>query len=207
MNQETTSYRTIIAAKREPALLVHQKSKTSKAKLLVVFVSLGVCEEKGCAQFERFAKEYGEKHPGEASFLGIGFVPPSPYYDVIDAMPQSELTLFYRSHVDIYMNFELTDRKHGWPLGVEAMVAGAVMFTFDIHDLNEKNGYEFGQEMFIINKRNFTPAIQRLHKYFIDRELLWQHSVISQRRVFSKFGFEQQAGHITNLITRYLGVE
>ena len=84
------------------------------------------------------------------------------------------------------------------------MAAGAVLFTFDKYDSNSKNGYNFGDEIFIVDENDFSPALERLNEYCMDRELLRAHSITSQRQIFSLFGDDKQAGYITSLISKYI---
>jgi hypothetical protein len=172
--------------------------------LFVCFTSLGVIAQKGADLYISIAEAFRAAHPEDnVVFIGVGAVPPSVDVVHLDPMPQAALDAFYQSHVDIIFNLERTDRLHGWPLGSEAMAKGAVLFTTDHQNLNERNGFHFGEEVHFVEANgteSVESTIERLHAYYGDRHMLHAHSLAGQRKVHRLFGYDNQMPPLLNAI-------
>jgi len=161
--------------------------------LFACFTSLGDVKEKGADLYVAIAESFRRTHPKDnVVFFGVGAVPPSSAVVHLESMPQASLDAFYREHVDIIFNLERTDRLNGWPLGTEAVAQGAVLFTTDHLNLNERNGYNFGEEVHIVVEANMEATVHRLHLYYGDRPVLHNHSLAGQQRIKEIYGYEAQ---------------
>ena len=161
--------------------------------LTVCFTSLGVVIDKGADHYLQIAELFATTYPADnVIFLGVGIVPPSPAVAHLRAMPQTALDAFYQQTVDIMFNLDRTDCEHGWPLGTEGLVKGAVLFSTDLHNMNERNGYRFGEEVFIVNETHMNRTVDQLHAYYEDRDMLHRHSLAGQHRAHHLFGFDKQ---------------
>ena len=171
--------------------------------LVVCFTSLGSVAEKGADLYVAIAEAYAATFPADGViFVGVGVVPPSPAVVHLQAMPQAALDAFYQQSVDIIVNLDRTDCRHGWPLGVEAMLKGAVLFTTDRHNLNARNGYRFGEELHIVEEGRINVTTARLHDYYSDGGLLRRHSATGQRRAHDLFGYANQMAVILDAVDR-----
>jgi hypothetical protein len=183
------------------ALPVLKPHRVPSLPLRVAFTSVGDIKEKGADLYVAIAEHYTKLFPRDGVvFYGIGNVPDSKAVLRMKPMPQSNLSLFYRDNVEIYMSLDRTDRLHGWPLGVEAMLQGCVLFTTDRFQLNAANRYNFGDEVTVVEEGNIIPALVQLHEYVSDRQHLAAHSAAIQSRVFGLFSYEQQMEPIFSAI-------
>ena len=174
--------------------------------LVVCFSSLGDMIEKGADLYAKIAELFAATYPADnVIFLGVGTVPPSPAIVHLRAMPQTALDALYQRTVDIIFNLDRTERTHGWPLGAEGMVQGAVLFSTDLHNMNERNGYHFGDEVFIVDEARINRTVDRLHAYYGDRDMLHRHSLADQRRAHDLFGFDKQMRVILRAIDDCIG--
>ena len=85
------------------------------------------------------------------------------------------------------------------------MVQGAVLFSADLHNMNERNGYHFGEEVFIVDEARINRTVDRLHAYNGDRDMLHRHSLAGQRRAHDLFGFDKQMRVILRAIDDRIG--
>ena len=183
--------------------VVEKRAHAPMQPLIACFTSLGAVAEKGADLYVAIAEAYRAAHPSDGViFVGVGVVPPSPAVVHLAPMPQAALDAFYEQSVDIIFNLDRTDRRHGWPLGVEAMIQGAVLFSTDRQQLNAGNGYRFGEEVHIVEEGRFNDTVARLHDYYSDAGLLRRHSVAGQRRVHDLFGYANQMAVILDAIDR-----
>lgn len=186
--------------------------KTMRAKdqpLMICFTSLGSVQEKGADTYVIIAELYKTTFPNDNTvFFGVGIVPRSLAVTHLELMPQKSLENFYRNHVDVIFNLERTDRRHGWPLGTEAITRGAILFTTDQHNMNARNNYHFDDGMYIVHENALKDTVRRLHDYYVDRKMLHQHSVAIQRKSRRLFKADVQMapifGAIDNRIVQHL---
>jgi hypothetical protein len=82
------------------------------------------------------------------------------------------------------------------------MVQGAVLFSADLHNMNERNGYHFGEEVFIVDEARINMTVDRLHG---DRDMLHRHSLAGQRRAHDLFGFDKQMRVILGAVDDRIG--
>ena len=115
-------------------------------------------------------------------------------------MTQEQLDEFYASTpIDIYFNLCRSSAINGWPLGGEALMHGALLFSTDALGLNERDDIGFGDEFTKIElpdpatgsnqttSHDFPSGyvLSRLHRYVIDRALLLEHAIRTQNRMKS----------------------
>jgi hypothetical protein len=185
------------------ARMIPKQPSSNGSPLVVAFTSLGDVRSKGADLYVSIAQDYRRTFPKDnITFLGIGNVPSSPAVQAMQPMPQADLLVFYRDTVDVIMSLERTDRENGWPLGIEAVLEGAVLFTMDKFGLNEANGFNFGDGIVIVSEWDTAPVLDKLHSYVHNRELLRIHSRTIQERAFELFSFEKQVGTIFGALER-----
>lgn len=178
-------------------------AKSPSQPLGVAFSSLGDVREKGADLYVALAERFKERYPGDpAGFYGVGNVPASPTVIHVPTMPQANLTAFYRSKIDVYFNLDRTDRRNGWPLGIEAVLEGAVLFTTEDKGMNAANNFKFREGLTIVTEGNEAPALALLHDYVQDRRKLALHSAAIQQRSVDLFGYAQQTGRIARAIKK-----
>jgi hypothetical protein len=191
---------TMVSALGGPFLFKGERPlpKPPKARgtpLIVAFASLGNIKEKGADHFVDFAEAFRTRHPHDnVIFWGIGNVPASIAVQALPIMPQAALDKLYAEHVDVYITCENTDRKHGWPLGLEAVLRGAVLFAVDDHNYNDQNQFFFTEGFTRLGNRSTdnSAALQRLHRYSEDFDELHRHSLAIQQRSVDLFSFTRQ---------------
>eukprot|EP00339_Tiarina_fusa_P007612 CAMPEP_0117083498 /NCGR_PEP_ID=MMETSP0472-20121206/58793_1 /TAXON_ID=693140 ORGANISM="Tiarina fusus, Strain LIS" /NCGR_SAMPLE_ID=MMETSP0472 /ASSEMBLY_ACC=CAM_ASM_000603 /LENGTH=82 /DNA_ID=CAMNT_0004812157 /DNA_START=272 /DNA_END=520 /DNA_ORIENTATION=- len=67
------------------------------------------------------------------------------------SMNQANLSAFYRDNVDIYVNTEPGKKLNGWPLGMEALLQGAVGIQADPHHLSRTEEWNITKaDMFVV---------------------------------------------------------
>lgn len=180
----------------ERAQLLRRAPHNRGRNLTVCFTSLGAVEEKGADHYVSIAEAYRARFGQDGvDFLGIGNVPPSRAVTALQAMPQASLDVLY-ARVDIIFNLDRTRNLHGWPLGVEAVLRGAVLFSTDNYGLNEDNGFHFNDGYVRVIEGDLIATVDALHTYARDRALLSRHSAAVQARAAKLFGFSEQMGKI-----------
>ena len=182
---------------QEQAELRYRERHGPGQPLVVCFTSLGAVAEKGADHFVAIAEAFTQRFPSShVKFIGIGNVTASPAVRSLPAMPQASLNDFYRRSIDIIFNLDRTNNLHGWPLGCEAVVHGALLFSTDVNGMNELNDFHFADGFFRVVEGNISATVARLHAYALDRQLLQEHSKAIQFRAHSLFGFSRQMGQI-----------
>jgi hypothetical protein len=178
---------------RQGAIRISKNKKSAETPLFICFTSLGSIEEKGADHYVAVAEEYNRIYSDDnVIFYGVGIVPSSPSVVHKDQMPQAELDDFYRDTVDIIFNLDRTNNRHGWPLGLEAVKHGAVLFSTNYQGLNSKNGFDFFEGFVEVDEFHINKTISTLRKYSLDREILLNHSMKIQKRFFQLFDFTSQ---------------
>ena len=181
----------------EHAQLLHRAPHERGQNLTVCFTSLGAMEEKGADHYITIAEAYQALYGLDGiEFLGIGNVPSSPAVTALQSMPQVSLDALYASRVDIIFNLDRTHNRHGWPLGSEAVLQGAVLFSTDKHGLNEANKFYFHDGFVRVIEGDVAATVKALRTYALDRALLSRHSFAVQERTAKLFGFGEQMGKI-----------
>lgn len=173
------------------------------ARISTCFTSLGDRREKGADLYVRIAELYRSTYPQDnVTFYGIGNVIPAVDMVVFDPMPQQQLDAFYRDEVDIIFNLERTQYRNGWPLGLEGLLMGLVLFTTDAYNLNDRNGFNFGSEVTIVTEGREDLTVEAIHRYTLNRHLLLEHSMRGQDRAWEMFGHDRQMGVIISEVGR-----
>lgn len=175
------------------------KEKRHTLPLLVVFTSLGEVNNKGADLYVTLAEAFRTRFPrDDVVFRAIGNVPASWAIEAHALMPQSDLDQFYRKEADVIIALERSGIQ-AWPLASEAMAQGVVLFTTDVSNQNEGNGYRFGDHVNIVelteSREHLADPIsvlERLRQYASDRALLHRHSKRTQEDIRRIFGYERQ---------------
>jgi hypothetical protein len=167
----------------------------------VCFTTLGPPEVKGTHHYLKLVHAYRERYGnGSVVFHSVGRVPERVGIHHINVLGQSALNEFYkRTPIDVYVNLDLQPGINGWPLGLEAMVQGAVLFSTDELDLNTRGFLRLGGEFTRVRFRNHSknlapgvsnqveiqiqPLLKQLRAYALNRSLLFEHAKATQRRV------------------------
>jgi hypothetical protein len=177
---------------RRNAQRVARKRHAVGQTLSVCFTALGPISEKGADHYVAIAEAFHRTFPHDAiSFTGVGNVPSSPAVTLLPAMSQLKLDALYRDKIDVIFNLDRTANVHGWPLGLEAVLHGALLFSTDEQNNNQHNGFFFHEGFVQVRESNISHTVQALHAYVEDRALLQAHSEIIQSRFFSLFGYEK----------------
>lgn len=167
------------------------KKNKKFGKLNVCFTSLGVPEDKGAYIYIKVADSYKLQYADDdVSFYSVGIVPESKNIIHLDAMSQQLLDQFYSTTIDILISLDTGRALNGFPLGIEAMIQGVILFTPDHNNLNEKNNFNYGSELIIINPNDIGNIKENIHKLYADRELLHDLSVKTQIKTFQLFNYE-----------------
>ena len=181
----------------ENAQLHHREPHKRGQNLTVCFTSLGAVEEKGADHYILIAEAYQALYGLDGvEFLGIGNVPSSPAVTILEAMPQVSLDALYAARVDIIFNLDRTHNRHGWPLGIEAVLHGAVLFSTDNYGLNKANNYHFKDGFVHVVEGDVVATVEALRTYALDRALLSRHGAAVQERAAKLFSFGEQMGKI-----------
>ena len=115
-------------------------------------------------------------------------------------MPQYHLDGFYRVMVDVYFNLERTHLRNGWPLGGEAIIQGAVLFSTERYQQNIRNGFNFTTGLTIVQEGAGDLALAALHKYAVNPARLRQHSLAIPDRAFALWSYDRQMKVILDAI-------
>jgi hypothetical protein len=184
-----------------PCTEMRGKLRKSRPLVQVCFTSLGNPEQKGADTYVRIAEMYQQRYPADpVLFFGVGNVPASDAVVHVSSMTQSQLTLFYHHNIDIIFNLDRTKNMNGWPLGSEAMIEGAVLFSTDSHNMNEKTGFRF--DFHRVDEANLSSTIVKIRQLLYDPDLLLDLSKKMQQRSFELFSFDATMGMILAYVER-----
>lgn len=182
-----------------------QKLKEAKDTLAVSFASLGIVSEKGSDHYVKIAEIFKRTFPkDDVLFFGIGNVPPSPAVIHLDVMSQAQLNAFYRRYIDVAFNLDRTEMRNGWPLGAEAMLQGAILFTTDNHHMNNKTGFHFGDEVYVVVEDDIDATVDKLHELVNDQVMLRRLSRAAQQRSARVFGYENTMKKIIDYMEKIM---
>jgi hypothetical protein len=168
--------------------------------LRICFTSMGDPITKGAFIYHNIASTYKEKYPADTvEFISIGNCPFNTNIIAYSAMDQLSLSSFYNSKVDIVISLDTGIACNGFPLGVEAMQEGCVVFTTDIHNQNILNGFNL-DSFYIIDKNNISDIIGRI-KSLVDRNILEEKSKVQKNHIFNLFNYNNTMTKIFRFIT------
>jgi hypothetical protein len=185
--------------------LVPKPIKNISEPLNVCFTSLGDVHEKGADLYISIASRFKQRFPDDhVIFYAVGNVPNSSHVTHVSKMTQHQLSHFYHSTIDIVFNLDRTVNSNGWPLGCEAVVAGALLFSTDRFNMNSNNNLHFGAGFHRVTEGFEWPTIERIHHYAHDRFALQRDSLSIQKQMVAATGYPNQMGKIVNIITRVL---
>lgn len=172
--------------------------------LRVCFTSLGDPEMKGLPHYIELSNYFKRHFPlDNITFYLVGLRHKEYGNDSnlvhIPQMSQANLNKFYQENVDIICNLDTTKYLNGWPLGVEAVLTGALLLTTDRFNLNERNRFYFNEGLFVADRNNLSEAASWIHRYVNDRRRLQRDSMIIQRLAFFLFNYDAQIQPIIDL--------
>jgi glycosyltransferase involved in cell wall biosynthesis len=182
--------------------------------LQVGFASVGVDKEKGVHLFLDLCHWFLKNRASlPIKFFFVGRLGPDvavPRNVVVSPMmTQEQLDLYYSSEVDVYVNFETGAGVHGWPLGVEAVLTGAVLVTTDVHDSNSNNKFNFrtytnypsSAEIAVFD---VPVEVEKVASFLVslynDRSLLRSMSVNGQKKACTLFSYENHMNKLFETI-------
>lgn len=150
--------------------------KRSKKEITVAFASMGHAAEKGADIYKLIAKTYRENFADDnVKFCAIGNITPDDNITTHPIMPMSELNKFYYENVDIMISLDTGLAFNGWPLGIEAVLGGAVLMTTDPHSLNSAMAIPT-DALYIFDIKNTYDAVNFIRTMYLDREKLLHHA-------------------------------
>lgn len=160
-------------------------------RLSVCFTAIGNASAKGAHVYQNIVQTYQALLPNDQiDFYYIGAEYSIKGARYLGLLSQEEIDLIYRRKIDVLLNLDTGSSLNGFPLGIEGLVQGVVLFTPDYHGSNHKNGFDFGPELQIINVKDTGDIVGRIKKLHDDRDLLHQYSQASQDRAVSLFSYE-----------------
>jgi len=159
--------------------------------LNICFTSIGLPDQKGVHIYAELIRRYLTLYPSD----NIKFFCAGENYRITNAtylglLSQNELDVHYREKIDILLNLDTGIALNGFPLGVEGLIQGVILFTPDYHNSNRNNGFDFGPELQIIKVNETTDIITRLKVLHDNRDLLHNYSQRSQEKAVSLFRYE-----------------
>ena len=168
--------------------------------LTVCFTSLGNYEDKGAHHYVALVNFFHSTYPHiPIKCISIGNCPSSPLITPCPPMDQKSLSEFYYSNVDVIINLETGAGLNGFPLGCEAIIQGAVLFTTDLYNQNSNNNYNF--DPFHIITFDYPSIAEKIVHLHTDRESLSQKSKALQEKMFQLFSYQNTMQKIFNWIS------
>lgn len=184
------------------ASMVKKPLKSPHEKLVVAMASVGNVQNKGADVYVKLAELYHARYPGSnVVFYGIGNIPSSPIVVPLATMPQVNLSMLYRNEVDVMFSPESHNGGNTWPMGTEAVVQGAVLFSTDFHDMNRLNGYLFDKG-FVKITVEADECLSFLRQYELNRTLLHEHSQALQARAWQLWNYDALLKPIRDVVLR-----
>ena len=119
-------------------------------------------------------------------------------------MNQADLDLFYQNSIDIYINTETGIALNGWPLGIEALLQGAVGVMTNSQD-NYYDSWDFSnEEMFIVpeGQVGIPDIVRALAALVKDRHLLNSMSQKSQKKIHQLLSFSNGQAKVFEAIEK-----
>lgn len=175
--------------------------KINNGTLKVCFTSLGVAQQKGTLTYIKIVNHFLNKYKNEnVEFFSVGLVPDATNIKHFDPMAQYELDKFYYENIDIIFNLDTYVMFNGFPLGSEGMAQGSILFTTDPFDLNIKCGFNYGNEMVIINPENLDHIVDQIQYLNKNRNILNENSILIQNKTYELFNYQNTMGKIFKFI-------
>jgi hypothetical protein len=166
-------------------------------KLNVCFTSYSQFINKGWNSYIELYKLCKENNMlNNLNFISIGV--PFKFEGIknYSLMNQNDLSKFYYNNIDIYINFS-TKINDGFPIGIEAVKQGCILFTFDIHNSNILNKF-FIDNFYIIN--NVIEAKNKINYLINNKNLILNLSIKLQEKIYELFKYENYQNKIFDFI-------
>lgn len=182
------------------------KNYSASKRIGICFTQMsGDSTFKGDDIFANAIKWFSKNHPGLRKETQVYTVGRSSHVDggiAMGMMEQNDLDEFYKLSVDIYINTETGKALNGWPLGVEALIQGAVGIQTDPLGMNSGWGFT-DEEMFILQSESdlVTQIGSMLVKLVQDRHLLYGMSMKSQKKIFDLLAYEKSQAKVFRALT------
>ena len=110
---------------------------------------------------------------------------------------QDELDKFYSSHVNIYVSADTGRLLNGWPLGIEALLQGAVGIVTDPHNMNTAWGLTRDEIKIVPSNSETASEIARfLCTVAANRSLLFRMASLSQAKIHSLLSYDKSQGRV-----------
>lgn len=160
--------------------------------LKVCFTSIGLASAKGADVYQIIVETYHKTYPDSS----VQFVQAGRDYGIRGAtylglVSQDSLNELYSNEVDILFNLDKGTELNGFPLGIEGALRGAILFTTDPHNSNQRNNFYFSRALRIVNPREIPKIVEQIHSLDLDRNLLMADSHQLQAEMVAKFSFER----------------
>jgi hypothetical protein len=182
------------------------KSYSASKKIGICFTQMsGDSVFKGDDIFANAIRWFSKNHPDLRNETQVYTVGRSSHVDggiAMGMMEQNDLDEFYKSSVDIYINTETGKALNGWPLGIEALIQGAVGIQMDPLGMNSGWGFT-DEEMFIL--RSESDLVSQIGSILVklvqDRHLLHRMSLKSQKKIFDLLAYEKSQANVFRALT------
>eukprot|EP00584_Thalassiosira_punctigera_P021349 CAMPEP_0172555128 /NCGR_PEP_ID=MMETSP1067-20121228/58077_1 /TAXON_ID=265564 ORGANISM="Thalassiosira punctigera, Strain Tpunct2005C2" /NCGR_SAMPLE_ID=MMETSP1067 /ASSEMBLY_ACC=CAM_ASM_000444 /LENGTH=433 /DNA_ID=CAMNT_0013343637 /DNA_START=272 /DNA_END=1573 /DNA_ORIENTATION=- len=169
------------------SVAITKQMKRPNEKIGICFTQSSDDPNKGSAYFEAAMRNFSlSPLQNRTIFYQVGNAPINAEgLDVVrlNHMSQADLDAFYREHVDIYVNTENGRNFNGFPLGIEALLQGAVGITTD--PLNAHPYWNLTEDEIIIIptfEEGVPHIVQALKKLTLNLDLLHSMSLKSQKK-------------------------
>lgn len=200
----------MLESEENDQLLSLSKTYQKNGQLRLCFTTLGNLYFKGYTIFKNLAHLASQKFGKEKfRFIAVGNIKESD--DIIERkgiLSQPDLHKFYYEDVDIYINGDNGVEYNGWPLGTEALLAGCLLITTDIH---QENCHYFNftpDEMLIITPTNCELIILDFLEDILTNKRNIKQMVLSAEQKFRQLGsFTKTMLPIINSIKNVNNVE
>lgn len=182
------------------------KNHSNTEKIGICFTQMSAEPQfKGDAIFADAINTFSKQFPylrNKTEVYTIGRSSPIDGGISLGMMDQTNLDKFYQKSVDVYINTDTGKLLNGWPLGIEALIQGAVGVQTDPHGMNAGWGFT-ADEMFILQSEADAAAqiVSILVKLVQDRHLLHQMSMRSQEKIFDLLSFDKSQGKVFKAMT------
>ena len=169
--------------------IIKQK-QINNGTLNVCFTSMWNGIFKGAHIYKEIIQMYKTSYPNDnITFYSIGLDYSIDNSVYLGTMSQKDLDKVYEEKMDIILSLNTTQSLNGFPLGVEGLIRGVVVFTPDHHGSNIGNRFNFGSELRIINLDSLKDIVDKIKLLYNDRKLLLSDSIKGQARALELFGY------------------
>lgn len=165
---------------------------------------------KGGDVFQEALQELRDKNPELYKRLDIYVAGGSRVIDgaiSVGLMSQEKLDKFYHDTIDIYINTELGLVLNGWPLGMEALLQGAVGIQTDPLHVSKRSEWNVSSDEMVIvkeGKDGIPEIVSNLARLIQNPDEICMMSKLSQRNMFQRLSFNNTQLKIFEAIERHI---